>query len=83
MNPDTRTAVLAALAAYGASLGENDYIVRADGHPTRVRLEVKKGRLRAIGGASTLASYPVARAEVGVVDFVEKFWFWTKKGPTA
>src|SRR5512143_2461352 len=77
LSPEQRDEIRAALASYGAQLTEDDRIAKGD-KVMSVRLDVKGGRLRALGGDNVLASYPASRAGKGVSDFVEKFWFWKK-----
>jgi hypothetical protein len=67
------------LASYGAGLNDAGFITK-DGRVLSVKLEVSKGRLRAVSGDRLLASFPASRLDAGVRSFVEKFWFWV---PTA
>lgn len=75
MTLEQKTLVEAALHPYGAHLTDDNFIAKGP-KVMSVRVDVQKGRLRMLGGASLLASYPAARIEKGVVDFVQKFWFW-------
>jgi hypothetical protein len=75
MTLEQRTLVDAALHRYDARLTEENFIAK-DPKVMSVRIDVKKGRLRMLGGTSVLASYPAAHIEKGVEDFVQKFWFW-------
>src|SRR5512135_81719 len=77
LSAEQRDEIRAALASYGAQLTEDDRIAKGD-KVMSIRLDVKGGRLRALGGDNVLASYPASRAGKGVSDFVEKFWFWKK-----
>lgn len=77
LSAEQRDEIRAALAGYGGELTEDDRIAKG-GKVMSVRLDVKGGRLRALGGDNVLASYPASRAGQGVSDFVEKFWFWKK-----
>ena len=77
MTSDTRAAVARALAQYGGELAEGDRFVTPSGKVLHTRIEARKGRLYVVDMHGTaIASYPIARAEAGVRDFVEKFWFW-------
>lgn len=77
MTPDTRAAVARALAQYGGELAEGDRFVTPSGKVLHTRIEARKGRLYVVDMHGTaIASYPLSRAEAGVRDFVEKFWFW-------
>ena len=77
MTADQRAVAEAALAHYGARLTDGGFIARGE-KVTGVRLDVRKGRLRALAGESgnLLASYPASRIATGVADFVTSFWFW-------
>jgi hypothetical protein len=75
MTLEQRTLVEAALHRYGAHLTDENFIAKGS-KVLSVRVDVQKGRLRMLGGTAVLASYPAARIEKGVVDFVQKFWFW-------
>lgn len=77
LTSEQRLALLEALVPYGARLTEDDHIAKGE-KVMSVQLEVKGGRLRVMGGGKLLASFPAARPEKGVSDFVEKFWFWKK-----
>lgn len=77
LTPEQRLPLIEALVPYGAKLTEDDHIAKGD-KVMSVKLEVKGGRLRVISGDKLLASYPSSRLTKGVVDFVEKFWFWKK-----
>jgi hypothetical protein len=72
---EQRYLIDAVLARYGARLTEDGFIATPE-KTTSVQVEISKGRLRMSGGGRELASYPAARIEVGVKDFVEKFWYW-------
>jgi hypothetical protein len=75
MTSDQRAQISTALARYGAELS-GDFIAKGD-KVLSVSFEVKKNRLRVMGGSERLlASYPVSRIGTGVSDFVEKFWYW-------
>jgi hypothetical protein len=75
MTSDQRTQINTALARYGAGLS-GDFIAKGD-KVLPVSFEVKKNRLRVMGGPERLlASYPISRIGAGVSDFVEKFWYW-------
>lgn len=71
------TTINTALARYGAELNTDGFITR-DGKTMSVRADIVKGRLRLSSGKTGLlvASYPAARIDAGIADFVEKFWFW-------
>lgn len=71
LSSEQRAEISAALAEYGAQLTEDDRIAKGD-KVMSVRLDVKGGRLRALGGDNVLASYPASRSGKGVSDFVEK-----------
>jgi hypothetical protein len=75
MTLEQKTLVDAALHRYGAHLTEDNFIAKGP-KVMSVHVDVQKGRLRMLGGTSVLASYPAARIEKGVGDFVQKFWFW-------
>jgi hypothetical protein len=75
MTLEQRTLVAAALHPYGAHLTEDNFIAKGP-KVMSVRVDVQKGRLRMLSGTAPLASYPAARIEKGVADFVQKFWFW-------
>lgn len=75
MTLEQRTLVDAALHRYGAHLTDENFIAKGP-KVMSVQVDVQKGRLRMLGGKSALASYPAARIEKGVDDFVQKFWFW-------
>jgi hypothetical protein len=75
VTPDQRAQINTALARYGAGL-VNDFIAKGE-KVLSVSFEVKKNRLRVMGGPERLlASYPASRIGSGVSDFVEKFWYW-------
>lgn len=76
MTSAQRSLVSSTLARYGASLTDDDRIARPE-RVTGVRLEIRKGRLRAMNGESLLASFPAADVAGGVAAFVERFWYWT------
>lgn len=68
--------ILEALAAYGAELDAQGYIVR-NGRSLPVRVAVERKRLRFIGAnGATLATGAVSSTTVS--GFVEKFWFWQR-----
>lgn len=69
--------VARALAAYGATIGEQGAIVR-NGKTLAVSVEVRGKRIRfhSTENGRLLASGPIEAASVE--NFVESFWFWTK-----
>lgn len=75
MTIEQRLLIDVALHPYGAALTEDNFITK-NGKKLSVQVDVQKGRLRMLSGKSALATYPAARIEKGVSDFVEKFWFW-------
>ena len=68
--------VKAELAEYGATLNDENVIVR-NGRETGVTVLLHKARLK-FTGRDTLASYALSEARKGTRDFVTKFWFWEK-----
>ena len=77
MIPEQRDAIVTALARYGAHLTDDGRIATNE-KVLGVRLEVRKGRLRALSASSgnLIASFPASRIGLGVADFVEHFWYW-------
>ena len=63
-----------ALAAYGASLDEDGFIVRQG--RTGIRVVIKHKKLCFMGGEHLMASGPISASRVE--SFVENFWFWKK-----
>lgn len=81
MTPADRNTIATALDAYGARLTDDVRIARGD-KVLGVILEIRKGRLRALGPAGDLlASFPASDLAGGVSAFVERFWYWTKVAP--
>lgn len=80
LTPAQRTALATALAAYGARLTDDGHIARGD-KVLGVSLEIRKGRLRMLGGQGLIASFPASDLGAGVSAFVERFWYWTKLEP--
>lgn len=75
MTFEQKTLVDAALHRYDAHLTDDNFIAKGP-KVMSVRVDVQKGRLRMLGGTAVLATYPAARIEKSVADFVQKFWFW-------
>ena len=76
MTPEQRQVAEVALAAYGATLDAEGYIVR-NGSRLPVRIEVARGKMRFVGAnGQALATGAVSGAFVS--QFVERFWFWTR-----
>ena len=66
------------LAPYHAALDSEGFIQTERHGVTGVRMTIKRGRIRAESAAGGLLwSGPVTPEAVG--QFVEKFWYWTKK----
>lgn len=74
MTPEQRQIVGEALAAYGATLDAEGYIVR-NGSRLPVRVAVERKRLLFIG-ANGQALATGALTGAFVRQFVERFWFW-------
>jgi hypothetical protein len=76
MPPEQREVARTALAPYGASLAENDFIRHGE-KVLGVRVEVQKNRLRMVSSTGQLlASFPSAKMGKGISEFVERFWYW-------
>jgi hypothetical protein len=78
LTSEQHAALVDALRPYGAGLTCYGAIQHGE-KVLSVRLEVKRGRLRAIGPTGdVLASFPAADLAASVSRFVEAFWYWKR-----